>query len=202
MGAEGGTDEAALNDNQIPFFCLSPTLNSYYNARPTEKNGGRIQADEAGTTRLNSFRIDRDHWQPRCYKDFLSPGYFEHRVQAYTNVESFVRIHPSTEDSTVDESTDEDQNDSGSVPLFRRTNQSGQLESIDFNADRGLPMALRISMSIVLNHLNARIQREISNLVDKKTTTSEQVERIRSLLEQYGKTVPSKEIQLALNPAL
>lgn len=94
-----------------------------------------------------------------------------------------MRIHPSTEDSTVDESTDEDQNDSGSVPLFRRTNQSGQLESIDFNADRGLPMALRISMSIVLNHLNAQIQREISNLVDKKTTTSEQAERIRSLLE-------------------
>ncbi len=147
----------------------------------------RLTAEETEILRRKSFRINRDHWQPRYYEDFLSPGYFEHLVHAYTNMESFVRIHPSIRDRT-----DEDQNDSGSVPLFRRIDQSGQLKSIDIESDEGLPIAVRISMTIVPSYLAAQLQQEISKMVDQKTTTSEQVDHIRSLLEQLSELASSK----------
>lgn len=76
--------------------------------------------------------------------------------------------------------------DEGSISLFRFNARGELLMPMRYNSAEGRALSLFVLNRLVGVHLDIKLQHETRMIVEQKTTSSEQMKRIGSLLEEYG----------------
>lgn len=110
--------------------------------------------------------------------DILSPTYFEHLVSRCTANENLPQFGRKSYHHSTIPIHGSDVDGKASVPK-------------DCMSVEGFPLAMRVLPSMLELHLRARLQHEMGLILDRKTTSTEQMKRIQSLLKQYGVETPN-----------
>ena len=112
---------------------------------------------------------------PPCDFQLSTPAYFE-------------RLFTMSVDSTCLPSIcDIEDRETGTVPIYECNATREVVLPVDQWAPEGLALSLRILPRMLTAHLSTRLQHELRLMMEVKTTSEEQVNRVASLLDRYSK---------------
>lgn len=109
--------------------------------------------------------------------NFQSPEYFKDLVLRFTSSKNLAQIGVDQNNETT--------GDTETIPLYQ-SNGEGEVELNDTASGEGIALAMRILPAMVGLHVHVRLQQELSSILDRKSTSNEQLERVGALLDQHG----------------
>ena len=130
-----------------------------------------------------------------------SPEYFEDLVLKSTAIESLTHVGnerndtiikvsylPINEDHTRVSSLpiNDDNTRVSSLPLYQNNGSGKVLMPQTIGPSEGLGLSLRVLSNMVGTHLEMQLQHETRMILEQKTTSSEQIERLSGTMRDYG----------------
>ena len=103
---------------------------------------------------------------PECFKDLVSKA---------KDIDNFPRVYHR----------DSDENE-GSVSLHTSNGSGELLMSPDIDSMEGKGLSFRILGRVVMAHLEVQLQHETRMILEQRTTSNEQIERISNMMREYG----------------
>lgn len=107
-------------------------------------------------------------------QDLNPQTYFKDLVSKFTSAESLPRFTNT-------------RGGSESIPLYGLDTDGRPSLPKDTASGEGFALAMRVLPRMLYYNLGVRLQREMSLMLENRTTDDTQMERVRSLLKQYGK---------------
>ena len=119
-----------------------------------------------------------------------SPEYFEDLVLKSTAIESLTHVGNDTNDDDDTEVSSLPINDDNtrvsSLPLYQKNGSGKVLMPQTIGPSEGLGLSLRVLSNMVGTHLEMQLQHETRMILEQKTTSSEQIERLSGTMRDYG----------------
>lgn len=107
-----------------------------------------------------------------------SPEYFEDLVLKSTAIESLTNVG--------NEFIDDHDTRVSSLPLYQKNGSGKVLMPQTIGPSEGLGLSLRVLSNMVGTHLEMQLQHETRMILEQKTTSSEQIERLSGMMRDYG----------------
>ena len=109
--------------------------------------------------------------------------YFKDLVQRSTDVETLPPFNLEREDSDLG-NVDEKANLYRPIRLYESARRNGQITTGDvIGKDEGFALSFRILSKLILRHQKEELKLEMASILEEKSTSQEQITRIRSLLK-------------------
>lgn len=103
-----------------------------------------------------------------------SPEYYKSLVSKSAAIESLTHAENDDDDEVP------------SFPLYQNNGSGKALMPQTPGSSEGLGLSLRVLSNIVGTHLEMQMQHETRMILEQKTTSSEQIERISGTMRDYG----------------
>lgn len=115
-----------------------------------------------------------------------SPEYFEDLVLKSTAIESLTHVGNDTIDEVSSLPINDDNTRVSSLPLYQKNGSGKVLMPQTIGPSEGLGLSLRVLSNMVGTHLEMQLQHETRMILEQKTTSSEQIERLSGTMRDYG----------------
>ncbi|KAL8721408.1 MAG: hypothetical protein Q9181_007711 [Wetmoreana brouardii] len=119
----------------------------------------------------------------------LDARYFESLVSLLTSAENLPRFGLPSDNDDANPGVNVE-----TIPLYGVGADGRVLQPKGYTSGEGMVLAYRVLSNMSLFHSTSRLQHELRMMLDQKTTSNEQMERVHSILVQYEKVLSIRHL--------